>query len=137
MYAIQGLSFQRHSMGNIAGALDTILGADPNVVIQFTGGIFKGPPPAYELQGNMRDHFGLSVLSEITIERDRVSFLKTYGAGNNHQAFEYEFKKQGNFWIGTFRSTREGSNFSGSANCILTEVDEAFFEPQFADNTLV
>ncbi len=78
-----------------------------------------------EWVGRMKDHFGESTIRDFKMDAKGISFTKQYD-GRLH-VIEYKFaKKVGIFWEGTFKKSAVGS---GTARCIVTEVDERFLLP--------
>ena len=80
--------------------------------------------PLKPLIGALEDQFGKSVVSEISLLGDRLHFIKRYD--NRNDQICYTFTRQpDNTWAGEYMGERVGT---GVARCILTEVDESFFE---------
>ena len=77
------------------------------------------------LAGKMKDEFGESRLSDISIDGDRFTFTKIYH-GHNNAPISYEFLKGANgIWCGKFDGEKSGT---GQANCILTAVPDNFLK---------
>ena len=123
-YLVQGFFFQNH--------LQVGIGIDPKqgpramvskaeVQHMFAAAIWEGGEG--ELVGKMRDDFGPSDLSDISISKDEIEFVKKYE--HRETLIHYVFRvKDGNSWVGRYEGTRSGE---GVCRCVLTEVPEDFF----------
>ncbi len=82
-----------------------------------------------ELIGRMQDHFGQSVLAGIVISDQRMDFVKQYEKTHRIRApIAYVFRmRDGNTWVGEYSGDKVGS---GITRCVLTEVDETFFDSE-------
>jgi hypothetical protein len=74
--------------------------------------------------GWMMDPAGSSTLSNVSLSDTEFRFDKRY----DHRDFDihYEFRREGDLWIGQYYSDAVGS---GAANCIVTPVSERVFSP--------
>jgi hypothetical protein len=75
--------------------------------------------------GGMIDRFGPSVLSEILLLPEDISFNKQYSHSNN-PPIKYSLKKQGEFWTGTYSSPKVGT---GNTRCLINEIPKDFLSP--------
>lgn len=75
-----------------------------------------------KLTGELLDDFGDSVLTNIEITDDKLSFTKRYHQRGDD--IQYTFAKVRKHWVGEYSGDAVGK---GTARCILTEPSEEFF----------
>ena len=124
IFLIQGILFQD---GEILGiGLDDEIGERVKVQKIMRYAIYHGifsATKAGDVLGVMSDKYGESEIFNITLSKQELSFDKKY---KNRPLIHYSFsKKDGNIWIGEFRGPDCGI---GKSKCIITEVNESFFE---------
>lgn len=79
-----------------------------------------------DISGMMNDVFGDSEITDFTIDDSTMSYRKRYI--HRSDVIEYVFNtKEGNTWYGTWSGPSVGT---GTAKCIVTEIDEQFFQPE-------
>ncbi len=92
-----------------------------------THGVFYGVVGIEEdgtYSGEMNDHWGPSVITDLTVLDDYISFRKSY---KNRPPILYTFdKKEEGLWIGSYDGRDSGS---GIAKLIITPLNESFFQP--------
>lgn len=137
MWLLQGVFFQNNSW------LDTAYTGDGlNVVIKnglirtmFFGCIFRDWRNVANntFVGEMSDQYGTSVLSDVFVSLGHeVRFTKKYQ--QRPDLIHYTFiVKEGGVFVGEYSGPRVGN---GIARCILTPIQESFFDPASAAQLL-
>ena len=136
MHFIQGFYCQTYAGVGIGytsgeGAVATI--QEGCVSVMFAGLIFhQDSDESQPLVGTMQDDFGVAELSDIVIEEDRVSFLKTYIRDGRIMDFdpgiEYILQRdEGNTWAGEYSAPTSAGEMKGPVRCSITEVDRDLF----------
>ncbi|HOX60458.1 MAG TPA: hypothetical protein PLV72_00435 [Candidatus Magasanikbacteria bacterium] len=74
--------------------------------------------------GEMNDDWGYSLLSDVRISSDVVSFTKRYE--DRDDVIHYKFRREGSLWTGEFEGSFVGR---GGAKCMITEAPEGLFVP--------
>lgn len=74
--------------------------------------------------GEMNDDWGYSLLSDVRISADEVSFVKRYE--DRDDVIRYKFRREGSLWTGEFEGSFVGR---GGAKCMITEAPEGLFVP--------
>ncbi|KKP89190.1 MAG: hypothetical protein UR93_C0001G0022 [Berkelbacteria bacterium GW2011_GWA2_35_9] len=126
---IQGFFFQNYQSLELGFGLEgsEMMIREGLCRFMFYGVIIPSSPQTPNiLKGEMNDRFGESLLTDIVILPDKVSFTKQYH--QDKRTLSYNFTLQeGNdrIWVGRFSS----SFANGDAKCIITEVPISFFEP--------
>jgi hypothetical protein len=121
IYLIQGFFWQYLSPQSNDGLLQ-IIGSRSKFM--FAGALFL--PASYgsdKKAGEMNDLYGISVLSNVVIEQDCLTFDKKYLAGRPCGVISYSFKREDAIWTGEYSS----SIGNGLAKCVLLEVPWNFF----------
>jgi hypothetical protein len=109
-------------MGDVAAMI-----ASGRCRFMFAGTIFPASGNALDtLAGDMTDHFGHSILSEVVLLPREVTFVKKYDA--RPAVINYRFVRDGEIWIGEFAGEKVRL---GKARCIITEVPDSFFHPSW------
>ncbi|HBD05729.1 TPA: hypothetical protein DCZ32_04705 [Candidatus Uhrbacteria bacterium] len=126
-HLIQGYFFQPTLTLSTAHCSETKGGVravvDRKLVHAMFAGVIFPDPDGSGLVGQMSDSFGISILSNIVIGPDILSFTKQY---DNRPSIHYKFRKDGLLWVGTYDGSDTGK---GWAKCSLTEVPAEIFEP--------
>ena len=79
-----------------------------------------------DLKGLMYDYYGASVLTDIVMREDYLSFTKTYRQPPL-ASVTYIFKREGDAWTGQYVVTNTGH--IGPAKCLVTKVPFQLFIP--------
>lgn len=126
---IQGFFFQNHNWlttvhrseveGGVGAAIQSGL-----CRFMYAGIIFPNPENKTELIGETSDRFGESRLFDIVIDCNEARFVKKYD--NRNDTINYQFKKNGNLWIGSYSGKATGE---GGTKCIITDVPDNLFFP--------
>jgi len=125
LYLIQGIIFQN---GNLLGtSYKPGIGIAVTIQKSMLFGIFNGIVGPSVLEGvyggHMNDKWGESGITDFQIIDDELSFSKHY---KDRPPINYFFnKKENNTWIGSYQGKDCGTGYS---KCIITEVDESFFD---------
>lgn len=128
-YLVQGFLFQENT--GLGLAFKPIEGAVVVIETRLTQAMFAGAiwtdrdSATGTLTGKLQDTWGVSALSKIEIVDDRFTFEKLYD--RRPDPISYEFHRVGNVWLGKYTGTKTGT---GVCQCILTEVEESFFDWQ-------
>lgn len=124
IYAIQGLFYQDPSGTNL---LQSKLFVKKNLTHTLFSGIIAPSPDDTDgnLFGVLQDHWGVSNLTEIEFSEKTLNFIKQYETRNDKIRYSFE-TKIGNVWIGTYHGNMVGHGF---AKCLITTLDQNFFDP--------
>ncbi|HUO56247.1 MAG TPA: hypothetical protein VMU27_02325 [Candidatus Paceibacterota bacterium] len=120
-YFIQGFFYHPFDSLDVSShpeGAPVLIGAGPFMfagVIKTKGGI---------LVGGLRDEFGRSILSDVTVTETEVRFCKTYmDVRVRMYTSRYVFdKREENTWLGEFISD---GDYAGRARCVITSVSDA------------
>lgn len=128
MFLIQGVFFQEQEFFQpmMVSGDGMVAGIRSHLIYDMFGGVIFRDPKTQELSGGMTDHYGESVLSNISMTETRFSFVKQYNGRGDNIAYLFE-KGSGNLWIGGYQGVATGA---GNSHCILTEVPDDFFVPK-------
>ncbi len=116
LYMISGFFFYQNDANGL-----TCYCHYAGMILNDTDGCPKG--------GSLCDDYGLSNLSDIEIDEERLSFTKVYI--NRRDKIRYQFVKKehgSSVWVGKYSSTATGSHY---ADCVITEVPMDFLMPDF------
>jgi hypothetical protein len=75
-------------------------------------------------EGALLDHYGSSIIFEIELTDNKLSFKKRYD--HRRDVILYELEKTDNCWMGSYSGNMVGM---GAVKCQLLPVDEEFFMP--------
>jgi hypothetical protein len=129
MYFIQGVFYQNSEGLDVACKPgEGMVAVIRKALYQYTyaGFIWKEKENLMgELVGDMQDYYGLSNLSTIHVSDRQISFIKKYHDRKDWISYVFT-KKDGNTWVGQYDGSETGK---GVTRCILTEVNEDFFDP--------
>lgn len=75
-------------------------------------------------EGALLDHYGTSILSEVELTDDKLSFKKRYD--HRRDIILYELNKSGDCWAGSYSGNAVGT---GAVKCQLLPIGEDFFMP--------
>ncbi|MEK7135989.1 MAG: hypothetical protein AAB821_00135 [Patescibacteria group bacterium] len=127
---IQGLFFQNY--------LGLGLGVSPEGPIavirsglgrfMYSGVIWQDPEYPHDgFVGQMWDNYGASELSDVLVYEDEVGFTKKYE--RRADLIRYTFRvRESQTWFGEYEGKACGK---GTSSCILTDVPDGFFQPEF------
>lgn len=125
-WLIQGFFFQEKVSLGIAHASEQKGGARAvirtNPMYYMWSGVIYTDEDG-NLTGEVLDYFGESELTDVVISKKRISFQKRYKARTD--TIDYGFGPKDGTWIGKYSGKATGE---GVANCILTEVTDAFVQ---------
>jgi hypothetical protein len=129
IYLLQGLFFQdvvTYGIGQKPGIGEAVYQTKNLHHVLFSGVIAPDPQDVKgPLFGALQDQFGVSNLTEVTFSDEKLEFIKQYD--RKFDEIKYSFKKKdGNLLIGTWEVA---SGHTGFAKCLVTAVDEKFFDP--------
>ena len=120
MFFINGVYYQAieaTGIGHTSG-LGSVAIRNGYLISPYYHGVF-GVKPSGVWEGIMNDMVGYSRLSEITFEKDALSFVKQYD-DTRREPLIYNFTKQADgWWTGTWSADFQ----SGKTRCLLTEFD--------------
>ena len=126
LYLIHGIFFQNNLMLGIG--FDSEIGERAEIK-QATfrtmfAGVIKFTDNFYEGVGALSDHYGPSVLTDVSLEETIIRFDKKYERRGD--IISYELKKDGDIWIGSYSGQAVGI---GAVKCLLIPISEDFFLP--------
>lgn len=131
-YLIQGVYFQHREELGFDGAGVVVRNLLRSAM--YAGTLWFDPESAkIELTGQMNDHAGPSKLFKGFVSPEEVRFTKKYDHRPEDE-INYVFRvRENGIWLGEYTGERCGT---GVSSCIITEVLEQFFDPQFVTKRL-
>ena len=128
MILIQGVFFQNQEWLDLATKpVDGVVAViKRGLIFMLYAGVIKlNSDPIPQLEGEMFDYYGISTLSDITVNETGLSFTKQYK--NRPDTIRYTFTdREGITWAGRYAGEAVGS---GISRCVITEVGDSFMDP--------
>lgn len=129
VYLIQGFFFQHQEwlgLGMSSEGEDVVVVVNSGLCrFMYSGVIYPDEHNVLgEFAGQMSDHFGDSLLSQVVVLSEEVRFVKKYNSRDD--LIDYNFTKQNGLWVGGYSGPVVGQ---GGAKCVITEISEDLFRP--------
>ncbi len=122
LYSIQGIIFQSghtHGIGYKPGIGEAVTIQDAMIFAMYHGVVSEEET----LCGHMHDKWGDSQVTNFKVSETELTFSKFY---DRRPEIRYRFiKKTDDVWFGSWEGEDCGT---GQSKCILTPIDESFFE---------
>lgn len=92
---------------------------------------FDDPERTTNGVGQMTDHYGYALITNIELTQDKLTFTKQYH--DRTDTIKYSFARRGDFWVGEYAGARVGT---GNANCIVHKTVQELFVNQQATSSI-